>query len=72
MNSTWNKEDLPEQGMNSINIRVYKTADKTDCSTYKDVSLLSNTYRNFIQHPAVKIISICRGNYLVSSLCIST
>jgi hypothetical protein len=71
MNSTWNKEELPEQGKNSINERIYKKGDKTDCSTYSGISLL-NTYKHFIQHPAVKVISTCGANYLVSSMWIST
>jgi len=29
-------------------------------------------YKNFVQHPAVKVNSICRGNYWGSSMLIST
>jgi hypothetical protein len=45
INSTWNKEELPEQWKESIIIPVYKKGHKRDCSNYCGVSLLSTTYR---------------------------
>ena len=54
MNSIWNKE-LPEEWNESIIVPIYKKGDKTDCSDYKDISLLSAT---------CKILS----NILLSSL----
>jgi hypothetical protein len=72
MNPTWNKEELPEQGKESINVRIYKKGDKTGFSTYRGISLLLSTYKNCVLHPAVKANSICRGKYVVSSLWIST
>jgi hypothetical protein len=38
--SIWNKEELPEEWKVSINLPVYKKGDKTNCSIYKDISLL--------------------------------
>jgi hypothetical protein len=45
INSIWNKEELPEQWKESIIVPVYKKSDKTDCSNYRGLSLLSTTYR---------------------------
>jgi hypothetical protein len=45
INSTWNKEELPEQWKESITVPVYKKSDKTDCSNYRGISLLSTTYK---------------------------
>jgi hypothetical protein len=45
MNSIWNKEELPEQWKESIIVPVYKKGDKTDCSNYRGVSLLSTAYK---------------------------
>jgi hypothetical protein len=42
--STWNKEELPEEWKESIIIPIYKKGDKTYCSNYRGVSLLSSTY----------------------------
>ena len=58
---------MPEQRTESVNVRVCKKGDKTDFSTYRGLSLLSNTYINFVHHPAIKAHSLCRGNHLVSS-----
>jgi hypothetical protein len=60
--SIWNKEELPEEWKESI-LPLYKRGDKTDHTSYKGISLLPATYKTFIQHPAVNVNSICRGNY---------
>jgi hypothetical protein len=60
MNSTLNKEELPEQGKESINIRRYKKGDETGFSTYKGKAHLLNPYNQSVQHSAVKANSICR------------
>jgi hypothetical protein len=63
INSIWNKEELPEQWKESIIVPIYKKIDKTDCSNYRGISLFVNHIQNPIQHPSVKVNSICRGNY---------
>jgi hypothetical protein len=68
MNSTWNKDKLHERGEEGIIIHIFKKGDKTDCSTYRGMSLLSSTFKNVIQHPAVKANYMCGGNYLLSSV----
>jgi hypothetical protein len=68
--SIWNKKTFPEEWKKSIILPI-KTY-RTDCSHYRGISLLSNTQTHCIQHPAVKVNSLCRGNYWVSSMCIST
>jgi hypothetical protein len=45
INSIWNKEELPDQWKESIIILVYKKGDKTDCSNYRGISLLSTSYK---------------------------
>jgi hypothetical protein len=45
INSIWNKEELPEQWKESIIVPIYEKGDKTDCSNYRGISLLSNTYK---------------------------
>jgi hypothetical protein len=45
INSIWKKEELPEQWKESIIVPIYKKGDKTECSNYRVVSLLSTTYK---------------------------
>ena len=40
-----NKEELPEVWKESIIAPVYKKGDKTDCSNYRGISLLSTMYK---------------------------
>ena len=60
IHAIWNKEDLPEEWKESITVPISKKGDKTDCSNYRDISLLSTTYKFFFQHPVVKVNSISR------------
>jgi hypothetical protein len=41
----WNKEELPHQWKESIVVSIHKKGDKTDCSNYQGISLLSTSYR---------------------------
>jgi hypothetical protein len=43
--SIWNKEELPEECKESVIVPIYKKGDKTDCSNYRGISLLSTTYK---------------------------
>jgi hypothetical protein len=45
INSSWNKEELPEQWKESIIVPIYKKSDKTDCSNYRGISLLPKSYK---------------------------
>ena len=36
---------MPEKWKNLITISVCKKGDKTECSNYRDISLLSTTYK---------------------------
>jgi hypothetical protein len=41
----WNKEELPHQWKESIVVPNHKKGDKTDCSNYRGISLLSSSYK---------------------------
>jgi hypothetical protein len=43
----WNKEELPHQWKESIVVPIHKKGDKTDCSNYRGISLLSASYNVF-------------------------
>jgi hypothetical protein len=45
INSIWNKDELPEEWKEAITVPISKKGDKTDCSNYRDISLLSSTYK---------------------------
>jgi hypothetical protein len=70
--SIWNKEELSDQWKESLTVPVYKKGDKTDCSNYRGISLLSTTYKILSNILSLKVNPICRGNYWVSSVWVST
>jgi hypothetical protein len=41
----WNKEELPHQWKESIVVPIHKKGDKTDCSNYRGISLLSTSHK---------------------------
>jgi sorting nexin-29 len=41
----WNKEELPHQWKESIVVPVHRKGDKTNCSNYQGISLLSTSYK---------------------------
>jgi hypothetical protein len=43
--SIWNKEELPDPWKESVIVPVHKKGDKTDCSNYRGISLLSSSYK---------------------------
>jgi hypothetical protein len=45
LNSVWNRIELPNQWKESINVQICKKGDKTDCSSYCGISLLSTSYK---------------------------
>jgi hypothetical protein len=44
--SIWSQEGLPQQCKESVIPPIYKKSDKTDCSNYTGIKLLSNTYKS--------------------------
>jgi hypothetical protein len=44
INSIWNKEELPDQWKGSIIVPIHKKGDKSDCNSYRGISLLSTSY----------------------------
>ena len=45
--SIWNKEEFPEEWKESIIVHIHKKGDKTDCNTYRGISLWPTTYKIF-------------------------
>jgi hypothetical protein len=45
INSVLNKKKLPDQWKESIIVPVPKKSDKTDCSNYHGISVLSTSYK---------------------------
>jgi hypothetical protein len=45
VNSIWNKVELPEEWKESIIVPIYNLGDKTDCSNYRSMSILSSTHK---------------------------
>jgi hypothetical protein len=45
INSFWNEVELPEEWKEPIIVPVNKKGDKTDCSNYRGISLLSTMYK---------------------------
>jgi hypothetical protein len=41
----WNREELPHQWKESIVLPIHKKGDKTDCSNFRGISLLSTSYK---------------------------
>jgi hypothetical protein len=41
----WNNEELPDQWNESILLPIHKNGDKTDCSNFRGISLLSTSYK---------------------------
>jgi len=71
INSFCNKEELTDDWKESITVPIYKKGDIIDGSNYRHIPFV-NYMQNFIQHPAVKISSICSGNYWGSLVWILT
>jgi hypothetical protein len=45
LNFIWNTQELSDQSKESIILPVQKKSDKTDCSNYRGISLLSTSYK---------------------------
>jgi hypothetical protein len=45
ISSIWNKEELPQQWKESVTIPIHIKGDKTDCNSYRGISLLSTAYK---------------------------
>jgi hypothetical protein len=45
IHSVWNKEELPDQWKESVIVLVHKKGNKSDCSNYPGISLLSTSYK---------------------------
>jgi len=43
--SVWNKEELPQQWKEFLITHFFRRAKKTDCSSYRGISLLPTTYK---------------------------
>jgi len=68
--SIWKKEELPEEWKESIIVFIRRVI-KQIVVIIRDITFGSHL-QNFIQHPALKVNSICEGNYRGSSMWLST
>jgi hypothetical protein len=57
LNSIWNTEKLPDQWKESILIPIHKKGDKTDCSNYRGISLLTPSYKMLLNILLSRLIS---------------
>jgi hypothetical protein len=51
-----NKEELPHQWKESIVVPIHKKDDKTDCSNYRGISLLSTSYKILLNILVARLI----------------
>jgi hypothetical protein len=58
INFIWNKEELPDQGKESIITPVHKKGDKTGCNNYRGISLLSTSYKFLLNAVSVRPLFI--------------
>jgi len=72
INSVWNEDEFPVERKESIIVPTYKKGDKTDCSNYRGISLLSTTYKMSSKILLVKVNSKYRRHNWGSSMWIST
>jgi hypothetical protein len=64
--------ELLEEWKEQITVPINMKADKTDYSNYRGVLIFANYVQIFIQNSALKVISVCRKYYYVTSAWIST
>ena len=57
INCIWSKENWLEEWKESIILPIYKKNDTTDCSNYRGISLLPNTYKIFSNNLFSKLAS---------------
>jgi len=56
--SVWNKEELPEEWKELMIVPTNNKGDKTDCSNYRGISLLSTAYKTL---PNVLLSKLARS-----------
>ena len=71
INSIWNKEELPEEWKESL-LYLFIRREIKQILVIIGAYHFGSYVQHFIQHPAVKVNSICRGNYWGSSMRILT
>ena len=67
----WNKEELPQEWRESIIVPAHKKGDKMDCNNYREISLLSTSYKILsnilLSRPLwVGIVHRSLNNYLIA------
>jgi hypothetical protein len=63
INCIWSEEEILDQWKESIIIQLPKKGDKTDCSNYRGISLLSTSYKILSSILLSRLKCIRRRNY---------
>jgi hypothetical protein len=71
INSTWNKEELPDQWKESIIVPIHKKGDKSDCNNYHEILLLSISY-NILSNILLSRLIPCTDEITGDHQCVLT
>ena len=72
ISSISDNEELPEECKVSTIVSIFKMGDKTYSSNYRGIWLCQLSTKFYPTSCAVNVNSLCRGNYLGSTMWIST
>jgi hypothetical protein len=76
INSICNREELPDQRKESIIVPIQKKGNKTDCSNYHRISLLSTSYKMLLNillsglRPYILRARVCVCVYVCVCVCV--
>jgi hypothetical protein len=68
INSIWDKDEFTDQRKNSIIVPIYEKGNKTDCSNYHGILLLSASYK-ILSNAILSRLSPCVGKIIGDHQC---
>jgi hypothetical protein len=68
VNSIWSKEELSDHWKETIIVPIYKKGDKTYCSNYRGISLLSTGYK-ILSNSLLSMFSLYVDEFIGDHLC---